>query len=68
MDLRLPEVSRDVHVMHPMESLAEKILGWTANGSAKHYADAAWAASRRDDRAEYFDSGQESSRRCSTTS
>jgi hypothetical protein len=31
-----------VWVMDPVETLAEKILGWCVHGLVKHYADAAW--------------------------
>jgi hypothetical protein len=31
-----------VWVMDPVETLAEKILGWCVHGMVKHYADAAW--------------------------
>jgi hypothetical protein len=37
-----------VWVMDPAETMAEKILGWCAHGSVKHYVDVAWIATASD--------------------
>jgi hypothetical protein len=40
--LRLGDEALTVWVMDPAETMAEKILGWCAHGSVKHYVDVAW--------------------------
>jgi hypothetical protein len=42
--LRLASEPVNVWVMDPAETMAEKILGWCANTSIKHYVDVAWIA------------------------
>ncbi|MET0602992.1 MAG: nucleotidyl transferase AbiEii/AbiGii toxin family protein [Baekduia sp.] len=46
--LRLGDESLAVWVMDPAETMAEKILGWCAHGSVKHYVDVAWIATASD--------------------
>jgi hypothetical protein len=46
--LRLGDESLTVWVMDPAETMAEKILGWCAHGSVKHYVDVAWIATASD--------------------
>jgi hypothetical protein len=46
--LRLGEESLAVWVMDPAETMAEKILGWCAHSSVKHYVDVAWIATASD--------------------
>lgn len=46
--LRLDAAPLIVPVMNPVETMAEKILGWCAHGSVKHYVDVAWIATAAD--------------------
>jgi hypothetical protein len=46
--LWLGEEALTVWVMDPAETMAEKILGWCAHGSVKHYVDVAWIATASD--------------------
>jgi hypothetical protein len=46
--LRLGDEALTVWVMDPAETMAEKILGWCAHGSVKHYVDVAWIATASD--------------------
>ena len=46
--LRMGDESLVVWVMDPAETMAEKILGWCAYGSVKHYVDVAWIATAGD--------------------
>jgi hypothetical protein len=46
--LRLAEEPLMVWAMDPAETMAEKILGWCAHGSVKHYVDVAWIATAAD--------------------
>lgn len=42
--LRIAEDALEVWVMNPIETMAEKILGWCAHDLVKHYVDVAWIA------------------------